>query len=54
MGGSYLILDEYWAQMCSSVVKPMNVLGTDVEFIPGGYTSKLQVLDIDIEGERVL
>jgi hypothetical protein len=43
-----LILDEARAHMTSDVVKAISQCKTFLEIIPGGYTSKLQVLDVGI------
>jgi hypothetical protein len=43
--GSYLIMDEFSVHMKSEVSKAIQQLGTEIEFIPGGYTGALQVLD---------
>ena len=46
--GSLLIMDRFAGHMVESVVDALGSCGTDVEFIVGGYTSKLQVLDVGI------
>jgi hypothetical protein len=43
-----LILDEARAHMTANVVKSISNCKTILEIIPGGYTSKLQVLDVGI------
>jgi hypothetical protein len=43
-----LILDEARSHMTSKVVRRIGELRTILEIIPGGYTSKLQVLDVGI------
>ena len=43
-----LIMDECTSHLTSSVNKELNDVGTQVEIIPGGYTSKLQVMDVGI------
>jgi hypothetical protein len=43
-----LILDEARAHMTSGVLRLLSENRTLVQFIPGGYTSKLQVLDVGI------
>jgi hypothetical protein len=43
-----LILDEAKSHMTSTVCRQISDLGTILEIIPGGYTSKLQVLDVGI------
>jgi hypothetical protein len=43
-----LLLDEARAHLTDKVVKRLSELKTILEIIPGGYTSKLQVLDVGI------
>jgi hypothetical protein len=43
-----LMLDEFKAHMVSSVVRKLANLNTIVEFIPPGYTSKCQVMDVGV------
>lgn len=45
---SYLLLDEFRAHMQSTFTDKVNDLGTDVDFIPGGYASVLQPCDVGI------
>jgi hypothetical protein len=45
---SLLITDRFAGHMVQSVVNAIGICGTDIEFIVGGYTSKLQVLDVRI------
>ena len=45
---SYLILDSFKAHLVSSVSDALSEVGTTAEFIVGGYTSSLQVLDVGI------
>lgn len=45
---TYLILDECRTHLTTNVKKAFELLNTEVEYIPGGYTSKLQVLDVGI------
>lgn len=47
---TYLLMDEYPPHMCSSVVRGIQDCGSEVDFVPGGYTSKLQVLDVGVNG----
>ena len=42
---TYLILDEFKVHMQGKIVRATQQLGTQLEFIPGGYTGALQVLD---------
>lgn len=44
----YLILDECRTHLTAKVKKAFEDSNTVIEFIPGGYTSELQVLDIGI------
>ena len=43
-----LIMDEFVVHKCCECVQQIQSCGTDVEFIFGGYKSKLQVLDVVI------
>ena len=45
---SFLLLDEFKCHMQGSFVRAVNDLGTEVGFIPGGYTSFLQPCDVGI------
>lgn len=45
---SYLIMDSFKAHLVGSVADALGDVGTTAEFIVGGYTSSLQVLDIGI------
>ena len=45
IGSTYLIMDEFSAHMTSKVLRALEALGTVVDFIIGGYTSRLQPLD---------
>ena len=45
---SLLIMDKFAGHMVGKVVDALGDCGTDLEFIVGGYTSKLQVLDVGI------
>jgi hypothetical protein len=47
-GPSLIILDEFRAHMTASTIDAFEKLGTVVDFIPGGYTSVLQPLDVGI------
>jgi DDE superfamily endonuclease len=47
-GSSFLLLDEYKCHMQKSFVNSINDLGTEVDFIPGGYTCMLQPCDVGI------
>jgi DDE superfamily endonuclease len=45
---TYLLLDECPVHMTANVIRAFNELITELELIPGGYTAKLQVLDVGI------
>ena len=45
---TYLLMDECSVHMCGECVQAIQSCGTDVDFIPGGYTGKLQVLDVGV------
>ena len=45
---SFLLLDEFKCHMQGSFVRSINDFGTEVGFIPGGYTSLLQPCDVGI------
>ena len=45
---SMLIIDSCTAHLTSSVKQAIEELGTVLEIIPGGYTSKLQVMDVGL------
>lgn len=45
-GPTMLILDEFAGHMTAAVREAIRLCGTHLEFIPGGYTSKLQVMDV--------
>jgi hypothetical protein len=47
-GPTMLILDEFTAHMTHEVRKKIADCGTHLEFIPGGYTSRLQVMDVGL------
>ena len=42
---TYLINDEFKVHLQGKIVRHTQARGTEVEFIPGGYTGALQVLD---------
>lgn len=44
----YLIMDECPSHLTSTVRRAFTDCNTEMDFIPGGYTSKLQVLDVGI------
>jgi hypothetical protein len=48
LGLFLLILDEAKAHMTAKVVQAISKCRTILEIIPGGYTSKLQVLDVGV------
>jgi hypothetical protein len=45
---TYLIIDECRTHMTANVRKAFLEVGTEVDYIPGGYTSKLQMLDVGV------
>ena len=45
---TYLIMDEFSVHLMAECVNAIQDCGTEVDFILGGYTSKLQVLDVGI------
>lgn len=44
----YLLLDECRVHLTQNIRKAFDNLHTEIDFIPGGYTCKLQVLDVGI------
>jgi hypothetical protein len=47
-GATYLIIDEFSAHMTTKVRTALANCDTDVDFIIGGYTAKLQVMDVGV------
>ena len=47
-GMTYLILDEFSAHMTQRVLRAIESCNTVLDFIIGGYTSKLQPLDVGV------
>ena len=45
---TYLIIDEFSVHMTTKVKKALADCNTEVDYIPGGYTSKLQCMDVGI------
>jgi transposase-like protein len=45
---TYLLMDEFAVHLTASVEQAFVSLNTEVEIIPGGYTSKLQAMDVGI------
>jgi hypothetical protein len=45
---TYLIMDEFSAHKTAAVMSRFAELGTYVDIIPGGYTSKLQAMDVGV------
>ena len=45
---TYLIIDEFSAHMTSAVLDRFAELGTEMDLVIGGYTSKLQTLDVGV------
>lgn len=48
VGPKMLIIDEFRAHMTGNVRRAIEECDTFLEFIPGGYTSKLQVMDVGL------
>jgi hypothetical protein len=46
--GSYLIMDEFTVHLRSIGTETIRSVGSEIDYIPGGYTSKLQVLDVGV------
>ena len=46
---SYLTMDEFSVHMMSNCVREIQNCDTEVDSVVGGYTSKLQVLDVDVK-----
>jgi DDE superfamily endonuclease len=47
-GVSYLILDECRTHLTAKVKDAFEKCNTEVDYIPGGYTSKCQMLDVGV------
>jgi DDE superfamily endonuclease len=45
---TYLLLDECQSHMTSAVGRAFAECNTEIDIIPGGYTSKLQAKDVGI------
>ena len=45
---TYLLMDEFSVHLMTECVNPIQDCGTEVDFVLGGYTSKLQVLDVGV------
>ena len=48
MDRSYILMDEFRVHMMGSCIRALAKCRTEVDFVLGGYTSKLQVLDVGI------
>ncbi len=48
--GSYLLIDHYTVHLTGNCVKACNDLGTEVDYVPAGYTCVLQPLDVGVNG----
>jgi hypothetical protein len=48
VNGSYLIMDEFTVHLRSIATDTIRSVGTEIDYIPAGYTSKLQVLDLGV------
>lgn len=47
-GMTYLIMDEFSAHKTAAVLAAIRACGTEIEFVPRGYTSQLQVMDVGL------
>ena len=47
-GSSYLVMDEFKVHLMLSCIKKIQESRSEVDFIPAGYTSQLQPLDVEI------
>jgi len=47
-GHTMLILDQFQAHLTASVREAIAACNTELEIIPGGYTSKLQAMDVGL------
>ena len=47
-GMTYLLMDKFSAHMTDKVKMAIYACNTEIDFIPGGYTSKLQVMDVGL------
>ena len=45
---TYLLMDEFSVHLMAECVNSIQDCGTEVDFVLGGYTSKLQVLDVGV------
>jgi transposase-like protein len=45
---TYLMMDEFSVHLMQECVDPIRECGTEIDFILGGYTSKLQILDVGV------
>ena len=45
---TYLLMDEFSVHLMTDCVRPIQDCGTEVDYIIGGYMSKLQVMDVGI------
>jgi hypothetical protein len=45
---TYLLMDEFSVHLMTECVNSIQDCGTEVDFVLGGYTSKLQVLDVGV------
>jgi hypothetical protein len=43
-GTTYLLMDKFSSHMMDKVRMAMYACNTEIDFVPGGYTSKLQVV----------
>jgi hypothetical protein len=45
---SYLIMDQFKVHMMGEFIKRIQQCGSEVDFVPAGYTGRLQVLDVSV------
>ena len=48
---SFLLIDHYSVHLCNEFVTEVNDLGTDVDYIPKGYTCVLQPVDVGVNAQ---
>ena len=45
---TYLLMDEFLVHLMTSYCNAINECGSEVDYILGGYTSRLQVMDVGV------
>ena len=48
LGATYLLMDEFTVHQTGTALDAVVECGSEIDFIPAGYTSKLQVLDVGL------